>query len=699
MPQPDLIEPEAQSGSAHALTCPICGNGAYRKNGQSKQGIQLYQCKKCGRSFQASYQKAVPGSPLKQGLICPQCGKSDYSRAGRNRTTGKQQYCCNSCRRSFQESYRGVPPQTLTVKGLVCPQCGQSNYSNAGYDRDTGARRYQCKICRRQFQAEYKNKPKGIPVFDAHCPKCGSANCRKNGANRTQQQIYQCVGCEHSFIVNPKFVSAASVLPDNITPTQMYPLDYWDVKVLGVELQPGEQHFTLNFSQITLVWLKAAAKEWIKHRAAVDSVGTLRKKVHAILKFSRFLDGYAPGLQAPGLNRGVILDFLSYLQSRGLKSSSRNGVISHLKQFLEYCAGLGWAEIPTALLVLPEDYAQKERPLPRYIPQAVLEQLDAHIDALPEPVVRMVIVLRETGMRVSELCYLSFDCLRQDGQGTWWLTYRQFKRKADHSVPIRPDVAAIISQQQQYIRMTLGEKFMMLFCETEGKSWFQRRHGNKRGRLKPLALSHFSPISREISPYTLRGYLYELAHQKEIRDLDGQIFPLQHVHRFRHTKGTDLINHGVPIAQVKRFLGHDSFSMTMVYAHLHDQTLKQEMEQFWQGGKVVNIAGEVVSSPHIDLDTAEMHWFKQNVLAQVLPNGYCARPLLKGACPHANACLTCADFRTTKEFLAVHREELVRTEAVINKAQANGWGRQVEMNQRIKTNLENLIQSLEADNE
>lgn len=79
-------------------------------------------------------------------------------------------------------------------------------------------------------------------------------------------------------------------------------------------------------------------------------------------------------------------------------------------------------------------------------------------------------------------------------------------------------------------------------------------------------------------------------------------------------------------------------------------------------------------------------------------NGSCARPVIKGVCPHANACLTCGDFRTTIEFLDQHKEQLEQTEKIIEKAKVNNWQRQVEMNDQVKTNLKNIISSLESDN-
>jgi hypothetical protein len=65
------------------------------------------------------------------------------------------------------------------------------------------------------------------------------------------------------------------------------------------------------------------------------------------------------------------------------------------------------------------------------------------------------------------------------------------------------------------------------------------------------------------------------------------------------------------------------------------------------------------------LDSGDLQWFTRNVLAQALINGYCAIPVVAGPCPHPDACLNCAHFRTDIGFLEVHKAELRETVRVI----------------------------------
>ena len=191
----------------------------------------------------------------------------------------------------------------------------------------------------------------------------------------------------------------------------------------------------------------------------------------------------------------------------------------------------------------------------------------------------------------------------------------------------------------------------------------------------------------------LASYLNRLAKNFEITDDAGHLWRFQ-THQFRHTVGTRMVNNGVPIHIIQRYLGHASPNMTQTYARIHDQTLKAEFLKFQS--KVVTVTGEVVQESSSKREDGELDWMRKNILAQALPNGSCARPVLMGPCPHANACLTCADFRTTAEFLAQHEAQLAQTQDIIEQAKAKGWQRQVEMNEAVAVNLSNIIHTLRA---
>ena len=299
----------------------------------------------------------------------------------------------------------------------------------------------------------------------------------------------------------------------------------------------------------------------------------------------------------------------------------------------------------------------------------------SHVDDLPESVMRMTLIIIECGMRISELLYLKPDCLLQDKSGDWFLRYYQFKMKKEITIPVSREVVRVIQEQRRYIQKNLGDSYEYLFCASlSGPSGF-------RPRPKPMIRDSFA------------RFLNKLAKEHNICDESGKLWRFQ-THQFRHTVGTRMINNGVPQHIIQRYLGHESPEMTATYAHIHDQTMKAEIAKYQ--GKVVNIAGQIVEPNDREADDEGLQWFKRNINAQALPNGSCALPTISQGCPHANACLTCTHFRTTIEHLPGLKKQLRETEELIEKAKANGWMRQVEMNETVKTNLESMIAAVEG---
>jgi hypothetical protein len=90
------------------------------------------------------------------------------------------------------------------------------------------------------------------------------------------------------------------------------------------------------------------------------------------------------------------------------------------------------------------------------IPEAVLDQLRSHLPAIPDDIRRMVVLLLESGIRVSELCCLSYDCLEIHADGHHFLHYLDQKMGRGRSIPLSPLAVEAIMEQQQALEG--GEK-------------------------------------------------------------------------------------------------------------------------------------------------------------------------------------------------------------------------------------------------
>jgi integrase/recombinase XerD len=502
------------------------------------------------------------------------------------------------------------------------------------------------------------------------CKHCGGWRVVKRRKTPKGFQLYLCKVCNRHFDDEPP-------KPDFIVdPEAEYKKDVWDSRSLGLPSRVGRFLYKLSFQEISQPWMIHPSKQFIRFTLSTLSFSSASEKLLSIKRFSRFLAKAYPDIKPEDIDRSVIVDFLSHLASLDLSVSTRCQSIGSLRGFFEASIQNDWVRF-RRYLVRHEDFPKRTKSVPRFIPQEVLTQLNAHLDDLSEPVMRMVMVIQECGMRISELLYLKHDCLIQDKSGDWFLRYYQFKIKKEITIPLSREIAFVIQEQQRYITKHL-EGFEYLFCANEGG-----------GR---SANGVFIPTAKNMSPQAFALYLNKLATKHNICTSSGKVWHFQ-AHQFRHTVGTRMINNGVPQHIVQRYLGHESPNMTAVYAHIFDQTMKEEIAKFQ--GKVVNIAGQVIESDEPELDTDDLAWFKRNIQAQALPNGSCALPTISQGCPHANACLTCSHFRTTVEFLDEHKHQLEQTQKILEKAKANGWVRQVEMNEQVKISLENIVKTLE----
>lgn len=464
-----------------------------------------------------------------------------------------------------------------------------------------------------------------------------------------------------------------------LTPESEYEKDIWDVRSLGIEFNQSRSYYTINFTSITQLWLRQAAKQFIKYILTHQTWSNACGKLTAINHFSRFLKNEYPLLQPEAIDRRLIIKLLGYLVAVPLAAHTRRMTLVNIRHFTNICAREGWLLITKEQLIYDDDMPKDPKYAPRYIPQEVLTQLNQHIEDLPPYIRRLVLVLQSTGRRASEVCLLPFNPLLQDASGDWFLKHCQFKMNKEDTIPITREIVAVIQEQQRVVREDYGENCQLLFpnppeaCIHSGK----RRKG------------------KSIYAQNVNEYLNRLAKTHDIRDSSGQMWHFQS-HQFRHTVGTSMINNGVPIHIVKRYLGHETFDMTMRYAHIHDKTLKEEFINFQ--GKIVDIAGQVMKSEDTPANSSDIQWMKKNIGFQALPNGTCTLPVIQ-SCPHANACLTCTHFRTTTVYLSQHQEQLSHTQKMIQSAKERGWQRQVEMNEQVAQNLQNIINALEVTNE
>jgi integrase len=304
--------------------------------------------------------------------------------------------------------------------------------------------------------------------------------------------------------------------------------DVWDVRKLGYAPSPGTNKYQLNFTEVRPLWLKQAAKSFCRYWLTERTRGDCENKLKAVRDLGRFLHKTRPECKPQDVGREILLEYLSALTARRLAASTRRGMISSLRVFCETCSEENWAAFPWEFEVFDDDLPRVPKRDPRHLEEDVLQQLTSNLDGLPTHFARMLVIQLDLGLRISEALTLRTDCLSQDTTGEWTLHYYQHKVKRQHQAPLSKDVAALIQQQVEDVRVQFGEGERLLFPSTgKGPKW--------KGK-----------------PYNENAVvdaLNRLCYDRNIRDVSGRHVHIT-THQFRHTVGAGLVNRGVPITVI-----------------------------------------------------------------------------------------------------------------------------------------------------
>jgi integrase/recombinase XerD len=475
-----------------------------------------------------------------------------------------------------------------------------------------------------------------------------------------------------------------------LNPGDWYSEDKWDIKHLAVNNRGSERYKTIDFADIKQGWLKDTAKKYIRIIAINGSIDRVQQNLSSLKLFSQFIQEKFPQMVAAGITRFSIEEYLFYLKASDLKPTTRQIRLINLASFLKECHRRNLLpNCDPQYLIYPEDIPKIPKSIPRFIPETVMAQLNQHQHHLDKHLQRMILIHQETGMRISELCALKYDCLSKDSDGDYFIKFFISKVNKENNIPISQETSKLILEQQSIVSKEFTKHDLL----------FPMPHQvmQQNGKFKK---SKEDSIGKHWLRKTITNQLNNLARKYNICGPTGEIWFFD-THSFRHTTATRMINNGTPQHIVQKFLGHETPTMTSRYAHIHDESMKKEFAKFQ--GKMVNIHGDISRPEQLvddmakgsNLENIDAKWLKKNILMQALPNGTCALPVISNACPHANACLTCTNFRTDKRHLNTHKEQLKKTEHIVIFARNNGWKRQEEMNAPIVDNLKKIITTLE----
>lgn len=444
----------------------------------------------------------------------------------------------------------------------------------------------------------------------------------------------------------------------------IFEMDKWDIRDLPFQVKgfnPSRPRYTISFEKIQQDGIKKITKQFIFQRLKNKTYATCIDDLKGIVYLSNFLKTNYPEVTSlKQLNRFIIEDFLGDISlNDSLKPRTKQSRIGSVKTFFDTCMLYGWEEAPLQTLILSDDAKKKSKFLPRYYEDEVLYQINQNLENLPVQIARMVFVIQNVGMRISELCQLKIDCLKQDSEEDYVLEYYQQKTKEINRVPIKEDVALAIKEAIKYSKEQFGDNIKYVFMQNEHKP---------------------------ISPDTFSYHMNRLIKKHNIRNRNGELARIKS-HLFRGTVATRYANMGMNMNLIRILLGQRSVGAIRYYVEILEETISESMKNIlhFQDQMIQNIGKKDV-----------VIQMKQEDIVEIpLSNGSCAKLLSSGKCLHANACYTCAMFKPDPKSLDIFKRQLVEAKSNIEMAKINGFERIQQINEDLATNLERIINMIE----
>ncbi len=430
--------------------------------------------------------------------------------------------------------------------------------------------------------------------------------------------------------------------------------------------------------------MEVVVDRWLAVRRLTDRPITIH---HLGLALRCFLDWLAiaePDIDSfAQVTRDHVLGFLAAMArepnprtGRPLATATRRARTSALGLFFRETVTMGWDGVPGRPLLGRGDQPRPPQRVPRFIPAAELARVMDAIAALECPFQRAALLTaRWSGARRSEIQRLAFDCLERYPDGTARLRLPAGKTYRERVVPLHEDAATAL---QAIIALRAGGIERAFVDDLSGTP------------VRYLFMGHGKLLSTH---YLFDRSLRQACATAGLVDASGHATIT--AHRFRHTLGTQLAERGAKLYTIMRVLGHESPSMSMVYARISDpEVLRDYQAVLGPGAVIAGLGAEAVRGG--TLNAGAVDWLRTNFLKTELELGHCLRLPAEGPC-ECELFLTCSRFVTTPAYAPRLRERHTLELALAEDAEKHDWPREVERHRCTAARIEKLLADLGLD--
>lgn len=237
--------------------------------------------------------------------------------------------------------------------------------------------------------------------------------------------------------------------------------------------------------------------------------------------------------------------YLKSLQNDFALATIQHRAVS-IRQFHQYLLQMGVLKSDPSLYL---DVKSKGKTIPKIISSETVERLfsfsiENNKDLMDQSI---LLLLYHSGLRVSELCQLSFNQIHLDER---WLRIMG-KGSKERYVPMSKESTVSLKKYLKNARPFFEkDKSEFVFLSLKGK-----------------------PLSRQ--------YVHTMI---KYRCTQNNVKENVSAHSLRHRFATNFLEVGVDLRFIQELLGHADISTTQIYTHVDIKTMRNEYDQFLLGG-------------------------------------------------------------------------------------------------------------------
>ena len=291
-------------------------------------------------------------------------------------------------------------------------------------------------------------------------------------------------------------------------------------------------------------WLTSLLQEYILYRQRRWKPSQVRNhtraRLNALRRVWRWLVDEEQVHSIAELQRAHVQGFVDTRLSASISSGTVNAELTDLWAFLGYLEERGHRVRPSVFRI---KRPKRGDSLPRFLSESDYVRLENAVLQATQSGERddwldrtWFYLCSEAGLRISEVCDLRLGDIDLAARR---LIVRQGKESRDRTIPLSLTLLATLNAYLP-VRGEAQTSHLLIYHQQATQSSLIRDRLNRYGK----------QASVKVSP-----------------------------HRLRHTLATRLLNEGMPITSLQRLLGHEKLDTTLVYARVHNETVRRDFER------------------------------------------------------------------------------------------------------------------------